>query len=59
MIFFGEDSLGNTICEFVVHHHLELKHQDLVDRRRTEGERTMMVTMRKDQSDDEARDRNT
>src|SRR5213594_4770631 len=29
MIFFGEDSLRNAICEFVAHYHLDRNHQGL------------------------------
>ena len=32
MIFFGEDSLRNAICEFVAHYHLERNHQGLGNR---------------------------
>ena len=32
MIFFGEDSLRNTIREFVAHYHLERNHQGLGNR---------------------------
>src|SRR5437867_4654568 len=29
MIFFGEDSLRNAVCEFVQHYHYERNHQGL------------------------------
>jgi putative transposase len=32
MIFFGEDSLRNTIREFVAHYHFERNHQGLDNR---------------------------
>ena len=32
MIFFGEDSLRNAVCEFVTHYHKERNHQGLGNR---------------------------